>query len=180
MHGAAVLSVATPTMRGAPWPSQPHAESSTLPARCQHAWHRPPSSVLHQPPPHRTATWRAAPLLAPRLTKARAAAPRPFRLGGQAARRVRLPLAARTGRPAWSRPAFCRSNAGAPPRVEASAACMPGNAGAGVAEPGCRLRAGTSPWRSCRRDRAQGKFGGIDKDPGCKRIGQSCIALLLH
>ena len=73
---------------------------------------------------------------------------------------------ARTRRPAWSRPAFCRSDAGAPPRDEASAACMPGNAGAGVAEPERRLRAGTSPWRSCRRDRAQGKFGGIAETTG--------------
>eukprot|EP00964_Phaeocystis_antarctica_P164798 scaffold143606_cov105-Phaeocystis_antarctica.AAC.1 len=65
-----------PTVRGTPWRSQPHAEASTPPARCQHAWHRPLSSVLHvQPPPHRTATRRAAPLLAPTLTKARAAAP---------------------------------------------------------------------------------------------------------
>ena len=53
---------------------------------------------------------------------------------------------------------------GAPPRVEASAACMPGNAGAGVAEPGRRLRAGTSPWRSCRPRPTRAKFaGGIDK-----------------
>ena len=133
------------------------------PARCQHVastpgiGHRLRCCMHAQPPPHRNATWRAAPLLAPTLTKARAAAPRPFRLGGQAARRVRLPLAARTWRPAWSRPAFCRSNAGAPPRVEASAACMPGSAGAGVAEPGRRLRAGTSPWRSCRRDAPKGQ-----------------------
>ena len=139
------------------------AEASTMPARgLPFLASATAASVQHvRPPPRRTATWRAAPLLAPTLTTACAAALRPCRLGGQAARRVRLPLAARTRRPAWSRPAFCRSNAGAPPRVEASAACMPGNAGAGVAEPERRLRAGTSPWRSCRRDRAQGKFGGI-------------------
>ena len=133
------------------------AEASTMPARgLPFLASATAASVQHvRPPPRRAATWRAAPLLAPTLTTACAAALRPCRLGGQAARRVRLPLAARTRRPAWSRPAFCRSNAGAPPRVEASAACVPGTSGTGVAEPECRPRAGTSALLS-RRRRAQG------------------------
>ena len=49
---------------------------------------------------------------------------------------------------------------------------MPGNAGAGVAEPGRRLRAGRlSVALLCAR--ARGKFGGIDTDPGYLRGGKA-------